>query len=102
MFGETKGLEEKDLGRARQNLYDRRFGFEIKKPLSLKTANLGMNSRVRGIKLRYKFTFKYPVGGPTFHRDSRPFQARVKEWLIAKRRESYYWNTSRPSGSPEY
>jgi hypothetical protein len=70
-------------GQRKKSLYERRFGSADNKSqsLALTTSNLGMNSRVSGIQMRYKHTFRYLLNGPYFPRDERPFQVRVKEWL---------------------
>ena len=76
---------ESDLeGQGKKSLYARRFGSadnNKSQSLALITSNLGMNSVVSGIQMRYEYTFRYLLNGPYFPRDERPFQARIKEWL---------------------
>jgi hypothetical protein len=60
-------------------MYDRRFGFENKEPLSLKMDNV---DPCLGIAMRwFKYRFRNLLILPKFSRDRRPFQVHVKDWL---------------------
>ena len=107
----------KTLRRSRANLYDRRLGFENKKPLKVSLENLGVSGMINagpvldftGVHLKFatpsvqkRVYYLYPLNGPEFPRevtgDDRPFKLRVKTWL----RKRISWAKTRPSNSPTF